>query len=138
MRDMKAEHGLGDPKYWPELPSITVPGDPDATPWPKDPDADVGAVIDSWTKAAVFVVCRPAYGPFPSFYVGWRSSGGSMHRLSIPVEVDRFGAFAMRIGHEDVTFFVIPLDPATRIHWGLQGVYDIDGPDPELIDAPLY
>ncbi len=138
MRDMRAERGLGDPKYWSELPSIALPGEPDAEPLLSNPDADVGAVIDSWKQAAVFRISSPPLPvtSWPAFYVGWYDANGSLHRLGVPVGLDQWGHFAMRIGHEDVQFFIMPLNPTARLEWELVGVYDID--DPDMTDVPLY
>ncbi|HEY8108474.1 MAG TPA: hypothetical protein VIF43_00440 [Patescibacteria group bacterium] len=135
MRDMRKEDPvLRSGNRWRRLPTVQVPGDPEALPWDlgKRSEQDIR---DSWRKVAVFHVSRVGgRGDDPvRFTIGFRNSSGEIHRLGFLI-MDR--EFGMEVGHEDVEFVIFAGNPLDELNLVLVDVVDKD--NPAWKHLPLY
>lgn len=133
MKLRKIEHKLEGDKYWPKLPIVHVQGSSSAQEIPQgasQPEAE--EVIRSWQQAAVLRV-TPADS---KALIGFWIDAGHCQYLNEPVETTEAGLFAMRIGKDDVDFFIVPQDHQTNYQLELVEVTSID--NPKYAPVPLY
>ena len=129
MRDMKAELGLSGDDFWPRVPIVKVSGDSSARPMTL---ANEEATIKSWQSIAVLEA-----SVIKNFIIGFRV-GDNMQFLRFSIKFTQAGRFGMRIGNEDVEFFIIPplLLRPDNLYLELVTVTSID--DPNFAGLPVY
>lgn len=133
MKLRKIELKLEGDVHWPKLPIVHVDGLSSAKEIPQgasQPEAE--EVIRSWQQAAVLRV-TPADG---RALAGFWLDADRCQYLNQPVETTADGLFAMRVGKENVDFFIIPQDHQTNYQLELVEVTGID--NPKYDNVPLY
>jgi hypothetical protein len=117
---------------WIGIPAVHIEGDPHATPWNADAsETERRDIIDSWRQIAVLAVVPDRRECF----LGFRNFAGEMMRTTKAIEPDSMGRFGVRIGNEDVTFFVLTVEDSGTELVHLETVELDDFNHPTL---PLY
>lgn len=130
MRNIKTEKKMAGHEFWPAVAIVKVKGDPTAKKFPEEkaqPERET--VVQTWQKVAVLKVTPKI--PFKVGYI----HGRAVHFLNVPVETED-GAFGMRIGDDDVEFFVLPVDLSTELK--LEVVEETVENNPKYRNLPLY
>jgi hypothetical protein len=131
MRDIKTEQNLATDEYWPTMPIVLVPGDAQAQAMADGATQEQGEqAVQSWQRVAVLKVV-----PAAAVYWGFMSGTHSQF-MNVPVELDGSGAFGVRVGDGEVSFYIIPVDLQTRLKLELVEITDIS--NPHYQNLPLY
>ena len=127
---MKKEKDLINKKYWPKIPMVNVQGIKGTKEHKPGMSMEEGRkVLVSWKDIAVLKA-----SPEIPFYLGFIVG---VHCQFLKFDTGtKNGMFGMRVGPEDVTFFVLPKDLKTEMNLGLVEMTDID--NPKYKDLPLY
>lgn len=131
MRDIKKEKNLIGKENWPKIPIIKIKGTKGVENIPDGMSQEEGEkIIRTWEKVAVLKAV-PSDVPF---YIGFIVD---THAQYLKYEIEtKDGAFGMRLGPEDPTFFAIAKDIETEINLELVEVSDIS--NTKYKDLPLY
>lgn len=130
MRDIKSKLNVASDDFWPFMPIVNIPGNKEAQNIPEGAtQQQAEAVIKTWQKIAILEVT-----PDIEVYVGF-ISGEHSQFLNVTVQ-KQDGKFGMRLGHQDISFFVIPKDLKSRPTLKLVEIASID--EPKYTDLPLY
>jgi len=130
MKDMKKDKDLIGSENWPKVPIVVVNGVKGAKELKSGMSMEEGEkVLVSWRDIAVLKV-----SPEVPFYLGF-IVGTHCQFLKFNTETED-GMFGMRVGPEDVTFFVLPKDLKTAMKLDLVEMTDID--NSKYKDLPLY
>src|SRR3990172_637726 len=130
MKDMKKEKNLIDKKHWPKIPIVKVEGIKGAKKLASGLSMEEGKkIVVSWKDIAVLKVF-----PKTSFYLGF-IVGTHCQFLKYDTETEN-GMFGMRIGDEDVFFFVLQKNLVTEMKLELVEMTKLD--NPKYKDLPLY
>lgn len=130
MKDLKTEQDLAGDRHWPTIPIVTVPGDNSAPAIPEGATQPEGEkVVKAWQRVAVLEVL-----PASEVYWGFMA-GDHVQFMNVPVRLlnSRFG---VRVGNDEVKFFIIPRDMVSRLQLRLVKISTTD--DPEYQEPPLY
>jgi hypothetical protein len=130
MKDMKKDKDLIGPENWPKIPIVVVEGVKGAKEYKSGMLMEEGRkVLVSWKDIAILKVSTEI-----PFYLGFMI-GTHCQFLRFDTET-KDGMFGMRVGPEDVTFFVFPKDLKTEMKLDLVEMTDID--NSKYKDLPLY
>lgn len=130
MRDIKKEKNLIGKENWPKIPIVKVEGIKSAKRLGPDLSMKEGKkIVVSWKDIVVLKV-----SPEIPFFLGF-IVGSHCQFLKFNTETEN-GMFGMRIGGEDVSFFVLSKDLETEINLKFVEMTKID--NPKYKDLPLY
>ena len=130
MKDMKKDKNLIGPENWPKIPIVEIKGVKEAKKLDSKMSMEEGEkVLKSWEDIAVLKA-----SPDIPFYVGF-IAGNHSQFLKYDTETAG-GMFGMRVGPEDVKFFILPKDLKTEMNLELVEMTAID--NPKYQDLPLY
>jgi hypothetical protein len=131
MRNIKIEKSFVGHDYWPGVAFLDVKGKPEAKDFPKDgTEEEMEKVIQSWKDIAVLKV-----SPKIQFKFGY-VQGNAFHYLKETIEVNDDGKFAVRVGDNDIRFFVLPSSLDCDLK--LELVEQTKENDKKYKDLPLY
>ncbi|MEK7447788.1 MAG: hypothetical protein AAB632_03310 [Patescibacteria group bacterium] len=122
MRDMKKDKNLINKKHWPKIPIVKIKSIEGAKKLTSGLSMEEGEkIVVSWKDIAVLKV-----SPKTPFYLGFMV-GSHCQFLKYDTETEN-GMFGMRIGGENVSFFVLPKDLETEMRLELVEMVKIDHP----------
>lgn len=102
MKNIKIEKNLIGDKFWPAVSFVDVSGQPNTKKYPEGLSTqETEKVIQTWENVAVLEVTPNI--PFKFGYI----HGNSIHYLTEVIET-KDSKFAVRIGDDNVRFFVLP------------------------------
>lgn len=130
MRNIKLDQQLTSDEYWPTIPTVKVSGSPTAAQIPEGmQQPETEKIIQSWRDIAVLQT-TPGVEIFFGFIIN-----GHVELLNVPIETQE-GKFGVHLGHDDITFFVLPKDLRSLLTLQLVEVTHID--NMQYSQLPLY
>ena len=108
MIDIKTRNNWRGDTFWTKIGHVTVAGSGAAAIAKDATQPEAEKIIQSWHKIAV-LRARPSQGVMVGYITRGMSHISYLNEL-IETEEELFG---MRVGDDDVTFFLVPRDPKT-------------------------